>query len=48
MDFTETDEHRALREAVAGMAADYCHSYWVRKAKAGEHTTELWADAGKA
>ncbi len=48
MDFSETDEHRALREAVAGLAADYGHSYWVRKAKAGEHTTELWADAGKA
>ncbi len=48
MDFTETDEHRALREAVSRLAGDYGHSYWVHKAKTGERTTELWTDAGKA
>jgi hypothetical protein len=48
VDFTETDEHRALRKAVAGLAARYGHEYWLSKAKAGECTTELWADAGKA
>jgi alkylation response protein AidB-like acyl-CoA dehydrogenase len=43
----ETAEQAALRAAVAALAAKYGHSYYVRKAKAGEHTTELWADAGK-
>lgn len=43
----ETAEQAALRAAVAALAAKYGHSYYVRKAKAGEHTTELWAEAGK-
>jgi alkylation response protein AidB-like acyl-CoA dehydrogenase len=48
VDFTETDEHRALREAVSALAAKYGHAYWVGKAKSGEYTSELWAEAGRA
>jgi alkylation response protein AidB-like acyl-CoA dehydrogenase len=48
MDFTETDEQRMLRSAVASMAAKYGHEYVWQQAKAGEKTTELWAEAGEA
>jgi alkylation response protein AidB-like acyl-CoA dehydrogenase len=47
MDFDETPEQRALREAVAALGKRYGHGYYVAKAKTGEHTDELWADAGK-
>ncbi len=47
MDFTETVEQQQLREAVAALGRRYGHEYFVAKAKAGEHTTELWAEAGK-
>ena len=47
MDFDETPEQRGLREAVAALGKRYGHGYFVAKAKAGEHTDELWADAGK-
>jgi alkylation response protein AidB-like acyl-CoA dehydrogenase len=47
MDFTETVEQQQLREAVAALGRRYGHGYFVAKAKAGEHTTELWAEAGK-
>ncbi|HKE67458.1 MAG TPA: acyl-CoA dehydrogenase [Micromonosporaceae bacterium] len=43
----ETPEQAALRSAVAALGAKYGHSYYVAKAKSGEHATELWADAGK-
>lgn len=48
MDFQESDEHCELRAAVSTLASKYGHSYWVRKAKTGERTEELWADAGRA
>jgi alkylation response protein AidB-like acyl-CoA dehydrogenase len=48
MDFAETDEQRMLRSAVASMAGKYGHEYLWAKAKAGEKTTELWTEAGKA
>ncbi|SHG01729.1 acyl-CoA dehydrogenase family protein [Streptoalloteichus hindustanus] len=47
MDFRENDEQRALRVAVASLAAKYGHEYWVAKARSGEKTTELWAEAGR-
>ncbi len=47
MSFLETDERQALRAAVAKLAAGYGHGYFTRKARAGEHLTELWAEAGK-
>jgi alkylation response protein AidB-like acyl-CoA dehydrogenase len=48
MDFTETDEQRMLRSSVAAMAARYGPEYLAAKARAGEKTTELWEEAGKA
>ncbi|WP_082133905.1 acyl-CoA dehydrogenase family protein [Mycolicibacter heraklionensis] len=45
--FIESDERRALREAVAAMARDYGQDYYLEKARAGEHTDELWNEAGK-
>ena len=48
MDFLETDEQTMLREAVAGIAANYGHGYYVERAKADGKTTELWDELGKA
>ncbi|MCH9736933.1 MAG: acyl-CoA/acyl-ACP dehydrogenase [Actinomycetia bacterium] len=45
--FVETEEQQALRKAVAGMAANYGQDYYLEKARAGQHTDELWAEAGK-
>jgi alkylation response protein AidB-like acyl-CoA dehydrogenase len=47
MDFDLTPEQRHLRDAVAALGRRYGHPYFVAKAKAGEHSTELWAEAGK-
>ena len=47
MDFDDSPEQRALREAVAALGRRYGHEYYVAKAKSGGHTTELWAEAGK-
>jgi alkylation response protein AidB-like acyl-CoA dehydrogenase len=48
MDFTESTEHRLLRESVGQLGAKYGHSYFVEKAKSGGKTHELWAEAGQA
>ncbi|CAJ1580207.1 acyl-CoA dehydrogenase family protein [[Mycobacterium] wendilense] len=45
--FIESPERQALRAAVAAMAANYGPEYYLEKARAGEHTNELWAEAGK-
>jgi len=45
--FIESDERRALRESVAAMAKNYGQDYYLEKARAGEHTDELWNEAGK-
>jgi alkylation response protein AidB-like acyl-CoA dehydrogenase len=45
--FFETEEQQALRKAVATMSASYGPAYYLEKARAGEHTTELWSEAGK-
>ena len=47
MNFDLTPEQQQLRDAVAALGRRYGHSYFVGKAKAGEHTTELWAEAGR-
>jgi hypothetical protein len=47
MDFTYTSEQQQLRDAVAALGRRYGHEYFVAKARAGEQTTELWADAGR-
>ncbi len=45
--FIESEERQALRKAVAAMAANYGQDYYLEKARAGEHTDELWSEAGK-
>lgn len=47
MTFDLTPEQDQLRDAVRGLGRRYGHGYFVEKAKAGEHTTELWAEAGQ-
>jgi alkylation response protein AidB-like acyl-CoA dehydrogenase len=46
MDFAVSEEHRALRGAVAKIAADFGPSYYARKAEAREFPTELWQALG--
>jgi alkylation response protein AidB-like acyl-CoA dehydrogenase len=45
--FVENEECRALRKSVAAMAANYGPDYYLRKARAAQHTDELWDEAGK-
>jgi alkylation response protein AidB-like acyl-CoA dehydrogenase len=43
----ETDEQRALRDAVAALGRRYGRDYVTRVVREGRHTDELWADAAK-
>ena len=45
--FIVTAERQALRTAVAAMAANYGQDYYLEKARTGQHTDELWDEAGK-
>ncbi|HMS74740.1 MAG: acyl-CoA dehydrogenase [Gordonia sp.] len=45
--FTETDEHRELRAAVAALATKYGQDYFRACAREGRKTDELWDEAGK-
>src|SRR4051812_15134742 len=45
--FIETEERQALRKSVAAMAANYGQDYYLEKARAGQHTDELWQETGK-
>ncbi|KUH95168.1 acyl-CoA dehydrogenase [Mycolicibacterium acapulense] len=45
--FLETEEQHALRKSVAAMAANFGQDYYLEKARADEHTDELWSEAGK-
>src|SRR5690348_18377253 len=47
MDFDDTPDRRALREAVAALGRRYGHGYFLDKARTGEKPTELWTEAGK-
>jgi alkylation response protein AidB-like acyl-CoA dehydrogenase len=47
MNFDLTPEQEQLRDAVRALGRRYGHEYFVAKAKAGEHTTELWDEAGR-
>ncbi|MFI7431133.1 acyl-CoA dehydrogenase family protein [Micromonospora sp. NPDC049836] len=47
MNFDLTPEQDQLRDAVRELGRKYGHSYFVSKARAGEHTTELWHEAGR-
>ncbi|MFI7077069.1 acyl-CoA dehydrogenase family protein [Micromonospora sp. NPDC049903] len=40
-------EQEQLRDAVRSLGRRYGHRYFVEKAKAGEHTDELWHEAGR-
>jgi alkylation response protein AidB-like acyl-CoA dehydrogenase len=45
--FELTPQQADLRDAVAALGRRYGHEYFVARAKSGEHTTELWSEAGK-
>ncbi|QOC89946.1 acyl-CoA dehydrogenase family protein [Micromonospora craniellae] len=47
MNFDLSPEQEQLRDAVRSLGRRYGHRYFVEKAKAGEHTTELWHEAGR-
>ena len=47
MSFTESPQHRDLRRAAAELGERYGYEYFIGKARAGEHTRELWDEAGK-
>ncbi|AQA02125.1 acyl-CoA dehydrogenase [Mycobacterium sp. MS1601] len=47
MSFVESPERQALRKSVAAFASDYGQDYYLQKARAGQHTDELWSEAGK-
>ncbi len=46
MNFTETDEQRALRAAVAELGSKYGYAYYTRQSRSGAKLTELWQEAG--
>src|SRR5688572_1148812 len=48
MDFNETPEQQRLRRSVAEVAGRYGLEYYVKKAKSGEDTTEVWEEAARA
>ena len=45
--FTETEERRALRQAVAKLASGYGREYFVKQARSGGKTTDLWLEIGR-
>jgi alkylation response protein AidB-like acyl-CoA dehydrogenase len=45
--FTETEERTDLRREVAKLASGYGREYFVRQARSGGKTTELWLDIGR-
>jgi alkylation response protein AidB-like acyl-CoA dehydrogenase len=45
--FTETEERRALRAAVAKLAGGYGREYFVRQARSGAKMTDLWLEIGR-
>jgi len=47
VNFTETDEQRALRAAVAELGSRYGYAYFTKQARTGGKLTQLWQDAGK-
>lgn len=47
MNFTESEERVALREAAGKLARRYGHAYYAELARSGGHTTELWSEAGR-
>jgi alkylation response protein AidB-like acyl-CoA dehydrogenase len=48
VDFAESEEHRALRTAVADIARDFGPRYYIERARERRSCTELWSALGKA
>jgi alkylation response protein AidB-like acyl-CoA dehydrogenase len=44
----DSDEHKAIRESVAAIAARYGPQYFLERGRAGEGIEELWKDLGTA
>jgi alkylation response protein AidB-like acyl-CoA dehydrogenase len=47
MSFTESDERRALRSAVADLGRRYGYAYYIEQARSGGRLTKLWREAGQ-
>jgi alkylation response protein AidB-like acyl-CoA dehydrogenase len=47
MDFHESDEQVMLRQAAAGIAGGFGHDWFVRTARAGERSDQLWQALAK-
>ncbi len=47
MEFSISDEHKLLQEAVGSIASKYGHDYFVAKAHAGEKADELWDEMAR-
>lgn len=47
VDFIESKEQQALREAVAKVASQFGHAYYLEKARSGAKSTELWQTLGR-
>jgi alkylation response protein AidB-like acyl-CoA dehydrogenase len=45
--FIENEERQALRKSVAALVSNYGQEYFLEKARAHQHTDELWNEAGK-
>ncbi len=45
--FTESEERRSLRREVAKLAGGYGRDYFVRQARGGGKTTDLWLEIGR-
>jgi alkylation response protein AidB-like acyl-CoA dehydrogenase len=45
--FIENEERQALRKAVAALMSNYGQDYYLEKARAQQHTDELWNEAAK-
>src|SRR3954453_17633541 len=45
--FIESEDRQALRKAVSKWASSYGAEYYLKKARAQQHTDELWSEAGK-
>lgn len=43
----ESEEHRALRKAVAALGARYGREYFAKVVAEGKHTDELWSEAAR-
>ncbi len=44
----DTADHLLIRESVGQIVSAFGHRYFTEKARAGEHTTELWQTVGEA